>query len=150
MSLHPIVAAKVAITSKQFQFPPPCLHPFFIKKPNLSDHAGDLAWKISLGFVLSSIQVRLGKLWDLWGGKENNCVMVQSLFLATQNGWTSLPCPAKHWTARFSLLNIYGIPCMCWGTSKHGTNFTENGAKFKLQAAKSRRSETTPKVCFYR
>lgn len=55
ISLHPAVGVEVAIASKQFQFPIPRLHQLILKQPNLSNHAGDLALKISLGFLPSHV-----------------------------------------------------------------------------------------------
>jgi len=72
ISLQPIAAAELAVTSKQFQFSFSCLHPLVLKKPNLSDHAGDLVLKTSLGFLLFPTQIRLGKLWDFWERRKTN------------------------------------------------------------------------------
>lgn len=146
MSLHPIAAAEVPIAPKQFRFPFPFSPPTCYKETKLASSCWRIAFKSFPG--LSPVQVRLGEHWDFGEGRKTTlwwCSVSSWLF---KIDWTSFPCPAKHWTARFSLLNIYGLPYMCWWLSKYSTSFTKNDAELKPK--RSRRSETTAKVCFYR
>lgn len=129
ISLHPIAAAEVAITSKQFQFPFPCLHPLVIKKPNLPLHAEDLPLKIFLGF--SPVQVRLGKHWDFGEGRKTAVWWCSASSWLFKINWTSLPYPGKPWRTGFSLFSIYGLPYMCCWLSKHLTSFTKNDVNLK-------------------